>query len=131
MQTAMPAHAHFTDAVSQILHNGSYPPGNVVTYTNTQLGFGTTTRQVTVIVQPSIAEVEAGALTAALAAKAPQSEPDTKTEVQGFLTTKANAGDLLQLNTSGSTYQTISHLAINSASVSMTGSSATVTADPP
>jgi hypothetical protein len=56
----------------------------------------------------------------------------TKTEVQTFLNTKADSGDLLQINTTGTTYNQITHLAFDNASVALSNSNtlATVTATP-
>ena len=53
----------------------------------------------------------------------------TKTEVQSFLNTKADSGDLLQINTTGSTYQQITHLAFDGGSIVLSNSNtlATVT----
>ena len=126
VQTSAPANALFTDTVSQILHNGNYLPGKLVSYTNARLGFGSTTGQVTVTCQPIIAEVEAGALTTALAAKAPKSDTCTKTEVQGFLNTKANKAELLKINTTSTRYEKITLIAFSNGSISKTGTSATV-----
>ena len=69
-------------------------------------------------------------LTAALNLKRNISDSYTKTEIQGFLGTKANSCDLLQIHTSGSTYETITHIAFSNGSASKTGTSASVSIDP-
>ena len=58
-----------------------------------------------------------------------QSTTYTKTNVNSHLSTKANAGDLLQINTTGSTYQQLTHLAFDGGSVALSNSNtlATVT----
>ena len=84
VQTAVPANALFTVTMSQIYYNGNYLPGNLVTFPNSQISLGANSGQISVIAQPSIAEVQSGALTSQLSNKATQSDLLSINDGSGF-----------------------------------------------
>ena len=120
-----PAGQDGDDATVQIDNNGTPTTLSKLTFSNHTVTLGSSAGEYAVLATPSIANIPA--LTSELAPKALASSVYTKTEFQRFLNTKADSGDLLQFNTTGTTYQQITHLAIAGASVSLNGTAATVT----
>ena len=70
------------------------------------------------------------ALIAALNAERSVSDSYITTDVQGYLRSKVTSIGLLQINTTGTTYEQITHIAFSNASVSKTGTSPTVLINP-
>jgi hypothetical protein len=108
----------------QIKYNSNYVDLEKIEFQDSTISLGTNTNEYKIVSTPQMSNVQG--LTAALNAKRNVSDSYTKTEIQSYLNTKADSGDLLQVNTGGTTYQQITHILFSNANTSVTSGVATV-----